>query len=371
MWPTRIQQLFVSCAEAGGIGAMRQEARVVVAGTYLGSAVDIALLRSVRGSLFSKLDRRFFIVAILSVALHGILVYIIKNKHLDPPSVMVIEEMPERFARLIIEKPMPKKNVVSKTSTETVPGSESEKSETKQASTTNAPPTTTQKKAARKAVDAQVARVENKIRTVGVLGMLTGVGTTAKGPTVVDVLGTMEKRRNNQIDLEAALDKMTGLQKTKHVDVLNSKLVKSKEVAISHKESIDDLLAHVDQAKTIDLAKRGSFIIQKPQSIEGAASSDTKRDFDAISAIVSSHKTSIRMSYEKYLKRDPTLAGKITIRFTIAASGSVTMVTIIENSTGNSDLEDEITRKIRMWRFEPIPEGDVTVTYPFVFSSAG
>lgn len=350
---------------------MRQEARVVVAGTYLSSTVDMALVRSVRGSLFSKLDRRFFIVAILSVALHGILVYIIKNRHLDPSEAMVIEEIPERFARLIIEKPLPKKTDVTKTSTETVPVTESEKSMTKQASTTSSPPTTAQKTAARKAVDAQVARVENKIRTVGVLGMLTGVGTTAKGPSVVDVLGSIEKRRDNQIDLEAALDKMTGLQKTKQVDVLNSKLVKSKEVTISHKENIDDLLAHVDQARTVDLAKKGSFIIQKPESIEGAASSDTKRDFDAISAIVSSHKASIRMSYEKYLKRDPTLSGKITIRFTIAASGSVTMVTIVENSTGNSELENEITRKIRMWHFEPIPEGDVTVTYPFVFSSAG
>jgi hypothetical protein len=47
------------------------------------------------------------------------------------------------------------------------------------------------------------------------------------------------------------------------------------------------------------------------------------------------------------------------------------MVSIIDNTTGNKELEKEIMRKIRMWRFEAIAEGDVTVTYPFVFAPAG
>ena len=73
------------------------------------------------------------------------------------------------------------------------------------------------------------------------------------------------------------------------------------------------------------------------------------------------------MSYEKYLKRNPNLAGKLTVRFTIAASGRVTSVQILENTTGNENLQRDIIRKIKMWRFEKITEGDVTVTYPFVF----
>jgi hypothetical protein len=45
-------------------------------------------------------------------------------------------------------------------------------------------------------------------------------------------------------------------------------------------------------------------------------------------------------------------------------------VEIVENTTGNKDLEDEITRKVAMWKFEAIGDGDVTVTYPFVFQPA-
>ena len=345
---------------------------VVVAGQYGSTRLDPALLRAVKSKSVSITDRGFFLVATFSVVLHFVFVFLIRVYEVPPPPAQVIEEIPERFARLIIEKPIPKKETkkkVAERTEETAATATAEK--TAEKSGENGPITGKQRVRARKSVDARAARVEKKLRTVGVLGMLTGVGTTAKGPSVVDVLGNLKDRKERKVDLEDALKDITGLQKTKQVDLLDRKLVKSKDLSVSHKEDIDDLLANVGGAKTVDLAKKGSFIIQKPESIEGAASSNAKRDNNAISVIVSSHKTSIRMSYEKYLKREPTLAGKITVRFTIAASGSVAMVTIVENTTGNSSLEKEIMRKIRMWRFEAIADGDVTVTYPFVFAPAG
>lgn len=347
---------------------------VVVAGATGAATIDPSMLRAVKGKSGSLTDRRFVVIAVVSVALHGMFIFFIQKYTLAPAKSVVIEDVDERFAKLIIEKPIPKTEVQKKKAeAATVTPSETAKKASENIDKTASTPSTVtpaQKAKAQRSVNARVARVEQKIRTVGVLGMLTGVGATAKGPTVVDVLGTLKERKANSQDLDAALDKMTGLQKTRQVDVLDRKLVKSKEVTVSHKENIDDLLANVGGAKSVDLAKQGSFIIQKPQSIEGAASSNTKRDNDAISAVVSSHKASIRMSYEKYLKRDPTLAGKVTIRFTIAASGSVAMAIVVENTTGDKDLEDEIIRKIRMWHFETIPDGDVTVTYPFVFAPA-
>lgn len=351
--------------------SMRQQRRVVVAATYSGAAIDASTIRSVRKNSRGPSDRIFFIFALLSIAAHFAFMYFIREQTLPPPEVTVIEQIPERFARLIVEKPIPK-TVQQKKTAETADGEKgkaAEATESKEAKPSEAT-TSQQRKKAKTAVAAHTARVEKKIRTVGVLGMLTGVGATAKGPSVVDVLGSIDKK-DRRVDLEAALDKMTGLQKTREVDVLEKKLVKSKDVAISHKEDIDDLLANVGKATTVNLSKKGSFVIQKPESIEGAASSNAKRDNDAINAIVASHKTSIRMSYEKYLKRDPVLAGKITVRFTIASSGRIAMVRVVENTTGNKDLENEIIRKIRMWRFASISEGDVTVTYPFVFAPAG
>jgi TonB family protein len=200
--------------------------------------------------------------------------------------------------------------------------------------------------------------------------MLTGVGTTAKGPSVVDVLGAVGKKKERVQDLDKALAEVTGLQQTQSIDIVQRKLVKSKDVEIAHKESIDDLIAGIGAAKTSDLSKKGDILISKPESIEGAASSSAKRDISAINAVVASHKTSVRMSYERFLKKSPDLAGKITIRFTIDAGGYVTRMEVLENTTGNKDLEEEILRKVKMWKFEEIPEGEVTITYPLVFQPA-
>jgi TonB family protein len=355
---------------------MEQPQGIVVSGSTVSTVSMNLLVRQVRGSFFASIDPRFFWVALVSIVLHAGIIYYFNIIKIPIRETATIETVPERFARLIIEKPIPKVPLNVK---KTVPA-EREKippvskptpvPETKTPGEKPSKFTETQRTQARKAVAKRAARVEQRMRSVGVLGMLTGVGVTAKGPAIVDVLGAMGTRKESSTNLDEALEKMSGLRRTDNIDVLQKKLVKSKDVAVQHKEEIDDLIASVGSARSVDLAKRGEFIIQKPESIEGAASSNAKRDNSAINVVVASHKASIRMSYEKYLKRDPALAGKVTVRFTISASGSVTAVTIMENTTNNGELEQEIIRKVRMWRFETIPEGDVTVTYPFVFTPA-
>jgi TonB family protein len=346
------------------------------AGSSSGAALSTnALMREMRGSFFRTLDPRFFTIMLVSVFLHAGIIYYMNHIKLPVQQSMDIEKVSERFARLIIEKPIPKtpSNQIKKTTTaaEVTGKAAPAPSETKteDAGTAGAKISTAERTRARRVVAARAARVEQMMRTVGVLGMLSGKGSTAKGPAVVDVLGEMGKRESAG-SLDDALSKMTGLRKTENPEVLNTTLVKSKDLVIEHKQEIEDLITTMTSAKSVDLVKRGEFIIQKPESIEGSASANAKRDNSAINGIVASHKTSLRMSYENYLKRNPTLSGKITVRFTISAAGTVSSITILENTTGNTDLEQEIKNKVRNWRFDAIDEGDVTVTYPFLFTPA-
>jgi TonB family protein len=347
---------------------------IVAAGVSAVGLPPNAVLRQVRGSFFRTVDPRFFGVVLLSLAIHSGIILYFNTVKLPPKPTMDIEKVPERFARLIIEKPIPKVPLAVKQKPLVNDGQAAAKSSSGGAAPKTgagtAASSTAERAHARTAVAARSARVEQMIRSVGVLGMLTGVGSTARGPSVVDVLGAMGSRKESTGSLDDALQKMSGLRRTGNVEVLDRKLVKSKDVGIEHKQEIDDLIASVGTAKSVDLVKRGEFVIQRPESIEGAASSNVKRDNAAINAVVATHKVSLRMSYEKFLKRDPALSGKITARFTIAASGVVSTVTILENTTGNTELEQEIIRKIRMWQFDPISEGDVNVTYPFVFLPA-
>jgi TonB family protein len=343
--------------------------KIVVAGGGTAAVHDKAILREIRGAPWDKLDPRFFAIALLSVVLHAAFVYVLHLVKLRPEEMVRIEEIPERFARLIIEKPIVKEKpkAVKEEPEKDVKETQQKPKEIEKPLT--AEQKQAQRKAAKKNVAARVKRVEEKIRTVGVLGILTGTGSTARGPAVVDVLGGGAGRKERFQDLELALTKTTGLTKTDSLDLLKRDLLKSKEVELGKRKDIDDLLANV-KATQKDLLKEGDFVIRAPESIEGAARKSSKRDNTAVGAVVRQNRTGIKLTYQKFLKRDPGLTGNITIRFTISAAGTITNVKILENTTKNPGFAQDLIRKIKMWRFEAIPEGDVTVTYPFVFQSS-
>ncbi len=346
---------------------MDNENRIIVVASSARMVIDRSILRDVRGGICNKLDLRFALILLVSIFFHGGIIFLALSIKIKPAEEIVIEKVPERFVKLIIDKPMPKKEIRENSNLfkdqKIVIG-------TKTATVTGSAAAIAKRAEIKKQVEQKVANVENKVRTVGVLGMLTGVGSTAKGPAVVDVLGTMKDKGDKFKGLDEVLSNMSGLKKNQPIEILDRKLIKSKDISVSYKEEIDNLIAGVGEVKSYELAKKGDFVIQRPESIEGAASNDSKRDPQAINEVVTSHRASIKMSYDKYLKRDPNLKGKITLRITISASGAVSSVIIVVNTTGNKEFADEVVRKVKMWQFEPVTDGDVTVSYPFVFTPA-
>ena len=76
----------------------------------------------------------------------------------------------------------------------------------------------------------------------------------------------------------------------------------------------------------------------------------------------------LKRVYEDWRKRDPTLAGRLTVKFVILATGAVSNVSVVKSSTNNSDFDETILRYIKRWEFDPVQGGsDVEVVYPFVF----
>ena len=108
-----------------------------------------------------------------------------------------------------------------------------------------------------------------------------------------------------------------------------------------------------------------------PPGITGAASGNSLRSSAVIARIVNQRKQGIEYIYKKYLKTNPSLEGKVVVRFTIVASGDVSACSIVSSTMGNPSLESEIVARIMTWKFPPIDVGDVTVVYPFVFFAAG
>ncbi|MBN1654663.1 MAG: TonB family protein [Deltaproteobacteria bacterium] len=94
-------------------------------------------------------------------------------------------------------------------------------------------------------------------------------------------------------------------------------------------------------------------------------------DFDS-SVVVRTIKTrlsAIQLCYERELRRNPTIAGKVTVQFSIQPRGNVTDVSITANTTGDSAVAKCVSDAISRFRFNPGPEGgSVTYSYPFVFA---
>jgi TonB family protein len=76
----------------------------------------------------------------------------------------------------------------------------------------------------------------------------------------------------------------------------------------------------------------------------------------------------LKRVYEDWLKRDPTLNGRLTFKFTILPTGSVSSVVIVKSTTNNQDFDETIMRYIKRWQFPEVSNGSpVEVVYPFIF----
>jgi hypothetical protein len=92
-------------------------------------------------------------------------------------------------------------------------------------------------------------------------------------------------------------------------------------------------------------------------------------DRSLIDEVIKRHMNQIRYCYQRELTRDPSLAGKVVIRFTIAGDGSVSQASVKETTMGNSAVEGCITGRFMRMQFpEPRGGGVVIVSYPFLFS---
>ncbi len=88
---------------------------------------------------------------------------------------------------------------------------------------------------------------------------------------------------------------------------------------------------------------------------------------EVISRVIASHYGEVRYCYEKQLKMNPELEGKLTVRFTIGLDGHISAAKIEDSSLNNMEVESCVLYKIKNWRFPRPRGGTVTVIFPFIF----
>ncbi len=93
-------------------------------------------------------------------------------------------------------------------------------------------------------------------------------------------------------------------------------------------------------------------------------------DREALARYVRQRLKAMQGCYERELKRNPSLKGKILVRFSILPSGRSGDIEFEQNTLGDDNVTECIRSVIRGWIFPFKPPDSVSVAYPFVFSPA-
>ncbi|MEL6186904.1 MAG: AgmX/PglI C-terminal domain-containing protein, partial [Myxococcota bacterium] len=90
-------------------------------------------------------------------------------------------------------------------------------------------------------------------------------------------------------------------------------------------------------------------------------------DAKTIKAVVSTKKASVRLCYERSLKAQENLEGKLQIGLVVASNGRVQSTEILSPSFRGTVVGSCIRNTIRNWRFPAFAGGDQEIELPFVF----
>jgi TonB family protein len=88
----------------------------------------------------------------------------------------------------------------------------------------------------------------------------------------------------------------------------------------------------------------------------------------AISEVARSHQKDVEDCYTDRGGQHPRSAGRVSLAFTIAPTGSVKQVVVAETTLHDPEVEMCLIAAVRAWRFPTPSDGaDVSVIYPWTF----
>ena len=127
------------------------------------------------------------------------------------------------------------------------------------------------------------------------------------------------------------------------------------------------------------LVGRNTTTIESPvaavgQSAGGArrtgSSGKASRSREEIELVFDRNKGAIFTLYNRALRQDPSLEGKLVLRLTIAPSGQVTFCEVVSSELGDADMERKLVQRVLMFRFEARDVEAITTTKPIDFFPA-
>jgi hypothetical protein len=94
------------------------------------------------------------------------------------------------------------------------------------------------------------------------------------------------------------------------------------------------------------------------------------RSVEEIQTIFDRNKGAIYAIYNRALRSDPTLQGKVVLKLTITPSGRVSACRVVSSDLHAAELESKLTGRVLLFDFGAKDVGELTITYPLDFLPA-
>src|SRR5262249_17844031 len=78
----------------------------------------------------------------------------------------------------------------------------------------------------------------------------------------------------------------------------------------------------------------------------------------------------VKACYESGLKRNPSIGGKLVLRFEVSSVGKVTKTEIDQDSMPDDEVPSCIKQPLMTWPFPAPAGGSVQFSYPFIFQAS-
>lgn len=99
-------------------------------------------------------------------------------------------------------------------------------------------------------------------------------------------------------------------------------------------------------------------------------SGKASRSREEIELVFDKNKGAIFALYNRALRMDPSLEGKLVLRLTIAPNGQVTACEVVSSELGDEDLERKLVQRVLLFRFDAKDVEPITTTKPIDFFPA-
>jgi len=305
---------------------------------------------SIRRRLMTEVDRWFALVLALTALLHVVVVVYLRQ--VDWPRRPSIEEIPDRFIhpmmRVLRSTTPPAPLVVA------VHGSEAPLRSHPVVSTTARP--------AHAPVKTR-ADLETEVRRLGLIPLLTARGADG-GAALPDLLA------NGAVDrsLDEALRDVGGVTVASSDGLRGLLRPGSGSGKIGVPSELRGGTRIVDAGPSGPVVERHvSSHLEIPPPVVEAGHADVA----SIIRDIRSRRKAIAACYERALKQKPTLAGKLVVRFSIAAAGTVSAVDIDDDTLGAPEVGACVRALVLRWRFAPPAGATVELSFSFVFQAGG